>query len=57
VAKIVLRNGRTRYVEGPSIFLRLSATPKAFVDDAILTAFKLVMAEQIRAAIDDQSDS
>lgn len=57
VAKIILLNGRSRFVEGPSVAIRLSATSQDFVDDAILTAFKLVMAEQIRAAIDLQSAS
>lgn len=52
VAQILLPKGRTSFVEGPSVVIRLSATPKAFVDDAILTAFKSVMAEEIRAAID-----
>ena len=57
VAKILLLNGKTRFVEGPSVVIRLSATPQAFVDDAILTAFKSVMAEEIRAAINGQSDA
>lgn len=57
VANIVLLNGRTRYVEGPSVVVRLSATPQAFVDDAILTTFKSVMAAKIRAVIDVQSPS
>lgn len=57
IAKILLSNGRTRFVEGPSVVIRLSATPKAFVDDAILTAFKSVMAEEICAAINGQSNS
>lgn len=55
VAQIMLPSGKTRYVEGPTVTIRLSAKPKHFVNSPVLFGFQSFMAAKINLVLNPET--
>ena len=52
IVQMAMPNGDVLNVEGPAVAIRLSATPQTFVDEAVLWAFKSVMAFEVEGVFE-----
>lgn len=55
VVQIMLPSGKTRYVEGPIVTIRLSAKPEHFINSPVLFGFQSLMAAKINLVLNPET--